>query len=171
MRLAIILLLATMNAHAAEKPSRIVTDRYSAEAPSPWRIDDDRHGQWFVRMPEKDAAAASIGVEFITPTETGPKDAADYVARKLKVDDLFGVASGYSREKKDVVVAGQKCAVLTRTAPSMNRHGERPMMVSVVIAVPAKKGFFVISLDGPENRKAGDRKAFDAVVKSFKPAL
>lgn len=166
-----VLLAAAPLAAASEAPRRTGNALLSAPAPTEWSVRSSTPEIAFVRAPDKDAPAATILLVYRRPGANEPADAAAYAARRLSRDDLFGTESEYTREK-DVRVAGRTCPVISRRAPDPDPHAKkRPMMAERVVVVPAAAGYYLLSVYGPESRRAEDLKAFQRVLAGFKPAL
>lgn len=100
-------------------------------------------------------------------------DAPAFIARQT-APPLFK-SSPPTKALPDRAVAGRKAKAFTRDSsvfvpPSARNSKEIPMRDELV-AVPAASGFYLLTYYAPKALHKKHRRAFESVLKSFKPKL
>lgn len=178
MRISLLALLLVPAAEAAPaKPGKdlIMNDAaFEYAAPAAWsRRPSEGGGVVLVGPADADDVSALITLRHYPP---GDADFASFDAfiERQTAPPVFK-SSPPTEKRPDVAVAGRKAKAFARDGaefvPPGARNTKEVPMREELVAVPAKEGFYLLTYYAPKSLHKKHRRAFESVLKSFKPKL
>ncbi len=177
-----LLLAATVSAQAAEK---LANEYFSVDIPAGWekvetmfglsQEEKKVYGANFLAAADKDGLAPMISVHYYAPGNIVHRTAEKFI--KLHAESVFGVALNGEKygPVKEGLVCKRRAKIFERNTfefvpPESIKQKKIPVYEKFAV-VPAKEGFYVLSLYSPGEDPKANLKAYGSALASFKPLV
>lgn len=161
-------------APAATPKDLIMSDAFEYALPAGWsRRPDSVGGVVLLGPADANDVSALITLRHYPPGDADFASFDDFVARQ-SAPPVFK-SSRPTQRRPDLPVAGRTAKAFARDAsefvPPSSRDTKEVPMREELVAVPASKGFYLLTYYAPKSLHRKNRRAFESVLKSFKPKL
>jgi len=161
-------------APASPPKDLIMSDAFEYALPAGWSRRPDAGGGVVLLGPADDNdVSALITLRHYPPGDADFESFDAFVARQ-SAPPVFK-SSRPTERRPDRPVAGRTAKAFARDAsefvPPSSRDTKEVPMREELVAVPASKGFYLLTYYAPKSLARKNRRAFESVLKSFKPKL
>ena len=161
-------------APASPPKDLIMSDAFEYALPAGWSRRPDADGSAVLLGPaDANDVSALITLRHYPPGDADFDSFDAFVARQ-SAPPVFKSARP-TEKRPDITVAGRKAKAFARDGsefvPPSSRDTKEVPMREELVAVPASKGFYLLTYYAPRSLHRKNRGAFESVLKSFKPKL
>jgi hypothetical protein len=134
---------------------------------------EKQYGVDLTDLKTKNGAFTSISLIYFGPDNLRIKTAEEYIGVRLETRKK--VKGETTTTPKDSTLNGRKVKVFEKlnyiSVPPGAAVPTEVLMYEKYVIMPAKKGFFVLSLQSPKDAAKAYLKIFDKITASFKPNI
>ena len=161
-------------APAASPKDLIMSEAFEYALPAGWSRRPNPDGSVVLLGPaDANDVSVLITLRHYPPGDADFESLDAFVARQ-SAPPVFK-CSRPTEKRPDLTVSGRKAKAFARDAsefvPPSSRDTKEVAMREELVAVPASKGFYLLTYYAPKSLHRKNRRAFESVLKSFKPKL